>query len=267
MTLSWLGPICHSALMAPPTRYIYGRHPVLEALLAQPQAILALFVQQAQEGSRHDGQANGAQSRAQALAKEHNIPVRMVSRAALDRLLGGDAVHQGLAAQSAPFAYTALEDLAPPAGTAPLYVLLDQVQDPHNVGAIARSALALGAHALILGKDRACDITPTVIKAAAGATAHLPIAQVTNISRTLTTLSKQGLWVVGTAFGPATQPLVRVDLTLPTVLVIGHEGSGMRPLTAKHCDVQAHIPIANIGSLNASVAAAICLYEAARQRG
>lgn len=252
--------------MAPPVRYIYGRHPVLEALTAQPQDIRALLVQ-AQEGDRPDPQASTTRQRALALAKQHGIPVQTVSRSALGRLLGHHAVHQGVAAEAVPFAYTALQDVAVPAGEIPLYVLLDQVQDPHNVGAIARSALALGAHALIVGKDRACDITPTVIKAAAGATSHLPIVQVSNISRALSTLKKEGLWIVGTAFGPETQPVRAIDFTLPTVLVIGHEGSGMRPLTARACDLQAHIPMATIGSLNASVAAAICLYEAQRQRG
>lgn len=233
--------------------------------MAQPQDIRALLLQ-AQEGAAAEAQAGQARHRAQALAQEHGIAVRTLSRQALDRLLGPKALHQGMAAEAAPFVYATLEAVQVPSGTQPLYVLLDQVQDPHNVGAIARSALALGAHALIVGKDRACDITPTVIKAAAGATAHLPIVQVVNVSRTLNALRDQGLWIVGTAFGTHTTPLGRVDLTLPTVLVIGHEGSGMRPLTARNCDVQAHIPMQTIGSLNASVAASICLYEAMRQR-
>ena len=251
--------------MAPSKHFIYGRHPVHEALTAGSGDFVALYLQaNAQAPGRKEGE--GRQQLLQ-LAKGLGIAVHAVSRAALDRLVGFDAVHQGIALETAPFAYTPFEALAPPAGAAPLYVVLDQVQDPHNLGAIARSALALGAHGLILGKDRSAQVTGTAIKAAAGATAHLPMVQVVNLSRCLGALREQGVWIVGTvAQGERVTPLTAVDLTLPTALVIGGEGHGIRPLTAKHCDVLTHIPIGTIGSLNASVAASICLYEAARQR-
>ena len=251
--------------MAPDSHFIYGRHPVQEALAAGSFDIVALYVQ-AQEGAVARRESGGRQEVLR-LAQSHNIPVRTVGRAALDKLVGPTAVHQGLVLETAPFAYTPLEALSPPEGVAPLYVLLDQVQDPHNLGAIARSALALGAHGLILGKDRCAQVTATAIKASAGATAHLPIVQVVNLSRCLTALKERGVWIVGTvAQGERVTPLAKVDLTLPTALVIGGEGQGIRALTAKHCDVLTHIPIGSIGSLNASVAASICLYEAARQR-
>jgi 23S rRNA (guanosine2251-2'-O)-methyltransferase len=244
--------------MAPSKHFIYGRHPVQEALAAPSFDIVALYVV-AQDGAPGRKDGPGRQDVLQQ-AQARNIPIRPVGRAALDKLVGADAVHQGLVLETAPFAYTPLEALAPVAGAVPLYVLLDQVQDPHNLGAIARSALALGAHGLILGKDRCAQITATAIKAAAGATAHLPIVQVVNLSRCIAALKDRGVWIVGTvAQSAGVTPLTRVDFTLPTALVI-------RPLTAKHCDLLTHIPMGGIGSLNASVAASICLYEAARQR-
>lgn len=244
---------------------IYGRHPVFEALGARPGAIRIIYLQN-DAGRGAAPAADGTLARLQALAAQNNVPVRWLNRGQLEQLVGAGAVHQGVAAECVPFAYASLESLVAPDGHQPLLLLLDQVQDPHNVGALCRSALALGAHGLIIGKDRSAEVTAAVVKASAGATSHLPIARVVNISRTLVALKERGLWIVGTQPEGSTTPLARVDLTLPTVLVVGSEGSGMRPLTAKHCDVLTHIPIKTIGSLNASVAGAICLYEAARQR-
>lgn len=232
--------------------YMYGRHPVLELLAARPEAIIRLYL------SHGDAALEAAAGTAQ-------LTIEWLDKGRLARLVGADAVHQGVVAQIKPFAYCPLDALQAPADTPALLVCLDQVQDPHNLGALVRSALALGAHGVIIGQDRSAEITPTAIKAAAGATAHLPIARVVNISRALGALKERGLWAVGAA-GEGPTPLGKVDFTLPTVLVIGHEGRGLRPLVARACDVLTHISIATIGSLNASVAGAICLYEAQRQR-
>ena len=235
---------------------VYGLHPVQELLAAQPKQIKRLLVVRTAE-PRLD--------KVLEQARVAGVRVENVSRKALHDLVG-QAVHQGLVAQVQPFAYADFAALKAPPGKAPLLVALDQVQDPHNLGALIRSAYALGAHGLFFPKDRACEITPTVVKSAAGATAHLPIARVTNLRRALDQLKEAGLWVVGTAPEGA-QLLHTVDLCQPIVLVVGSEGSGMRKTIAEACDFLVQIPMAgHLGSLNASVAGAIGLYETARQR-
>jgi 23S rRNA (guanosine2251-2'-O)-methyltransferase len=243
--------------------YLFGRHPVLELLQARPQALEQVFLLQ-ENAPKRGRSGEGREGLAQQLA-DAGVGVQWVAMSVLERLVGPEATHQGIVAQVAPFAYQPLDRLLPPAPTPALLICLDQIQDPHNLGALCRSALALGAHGLIIGQDRCAEVNGTAIKAAAGATAHLPIARVVNISRALASLKEKGLWAVGTAPGGQT-PLHRVDFTMPTVLVIGSEGAGMRPLVTKQCDVLTQIPITTIGSLNASVAGGICLYEAARQR-
>jgi 23S rRNA (guanosine2251-2'-O)-methyltransferase len=238
-------------------RYIYGRHPVSEALRAERGDITKILV------------AEGARGRLGDLldeAQQAGIPIEDTSKRALDNLVGGVA-HQGIAAAISPFAYSSIAAILAAAAPAPPLVLaLDQVQDPHNLGSLTRSAFALGAHGLVFPKDRSCEVTPTVVKASAGATAHLPMAQVTNLGRCLSQLKEAGLWVVGTA-ADADKALPELDLTGPIVIVIGSEGSGMRKMIAQACDFRARIPMAGtLGSLNAAVAGAICLYEAACQR-
>jgi 23S rRNA (guanosine2251-2'-O)-methyltransferase len=176
--------------------------------------------------------------------------------------------HQSVIAYGAPFDYISLEEaIALPRRGFALFVVLDHVTDPHNVGAVIRSAEALGGTAVILPDRRAVGINGTVRKAAAGATAHLPIAQVSNISQAVRTLKKAGIWVSGAALGTGTIPLSDADFNRDLALVIGAEGEGIGPLVARECDYRISIPmLGKTQSLNASVAASILLYEAIRQR-
>ncbi|OGR08280.1 MAG: 23S rRNA (guanosine(2251)-2'-O)-methyltransferase RlmB [Deltaproteobacteria bacterium RIFOXYB12_FULL_58_9] len=240
--------------------YIYGRHPVEEALRGRPHDVQRIFI------------AGGGQSTRLAdleqAAKEHNIPVVVVGKRKLDGLVGA-VPHQGVVAAVVPFAYAELDALlehSPEAKQPPLLVALDHVQDPHNLGALVRSAFALGAHGLFFPKDRAVEVNATVVKTAAGATSHLPIARVTNLRRALEDAKRAGLWVMGTA-AEGQEVIYDVDLTGPTVVVVGSEGKGLRRTIAECCDRLVRIPMSgDLGSLNASVAGAILLYEAARQR-
>jgi len=178
-------------------------------------------------------------------------------------------LHQGVVLEMVEFQYSDVSDMlsfAQKKQQEALLVALDHLQDPQNVGAIIRSAFSLGAHGVIIPKDRACEITPAVIKAAAGATSHLPIAKVTNLNRCLDELKDQGLWLLGTA-PEAQDTLYHLDLQRPLVMIIGAEGNGMAEHVAKRCDMLARIPmVGELGSLNASVSGSICMYEIQRQR-
>lgn len=246
--------------MSEKSQYIYGRHPVSEALRARPRDVIRLYLNDGGQAARMGDIVRAAQ--------HHKIHIVRASNAQLQDMVG-DAPHQGIVAAVQPFAYATLRDILDHAnrkGEAPLVVALDQIQDPHNLGAIVRSALALGAHGVVIPKDRAAEVTPTVVKSAAGATAHLPIAKITNMRSCLEELKTAGLWVYGAAAGEG-KPLRDLDMRNATVIVIGSEGKGMRRLVAETCDDFVHIPMAgDLGSLNASVATAVVLYEAARQR-
>jgi 23S rRNA (guanosine2251-2'-O)-methyltransferase len=201
-------------------------------------------------------------------ARSANVPVRFESRAFFASF--PYKAHQGVVAFGEPFAYTTLEEAiefgkrASPA----LYVVLDHVTDPHNVGAIVRSAEGAGATAVILPERRSAGVNPTVRKSSAGATAFVPIARVANVGQAIRTLKKVGVWVFGATRGPRAKPYTEVDLRGDVALVIGAEGEGIAPLVARECDVLVDIPMrGRIASLNASVAAGILLYEALRQRG
>jgi 23S rRNA (guanosine2251-2'-O)-methyltransferase len=176
--------------------------------------------------------------------------------------------HQSVVAYGAPFDYITLEEaIALPRSAPALFVLLDHVTDPHNVGAIIRTTEAVGGTALVLPERRSAGVNATVRKAAAGATAHLPIARVANISQAIRTLKKAGIWVAGAALGEGTIPLAEADFARDLAIVIGAEGEGIAPLVGRECDYRVAIPMyGKTQSLNASVAAAILLYEAIRQR-
>ena len=176
--------------------------------------------------------------------------------------------HQSVIAYGAPFDYITLEEaIALPRSGPALFVLLDHVTDPHNVGAIIRTTEAVGGTALVLPERRSAGVNATVRKAAAGATAHLPIARVANISQAIRTLKKAGIWVAGAALGEGTVPLGEADFARDLAIVIGAEGEGIAPLVGRECDYRVAIPMyGKTQSLNASVAAAILLYEAIRQR-
>lgn len=200
------------------------------------------------------------------LCKENSIPCRKLPKQQLQRLAGPE--HHGIVAEVAAMPYASLEDilaLAKERGEAPFLVVLDGVEDPHNLGAVIRTALAAGAHGLVIGKHRSAALNQTVLRTSAGAAAYLPVARVTNISQTLAALREAGLWL--TAADMDGQPLWQLDLTGPMALVLGGEGQGLSPLVKKGCDLVAAIPMqGQIGSLNVSVSAAVLLYEAVRQR-
>lgn len=241
---------------------LYGRHPIDE-LLRQGGAIHRLWLAEAHV------RAGGAWEQLARTASARGAEVRTADAARLHALVG-DVVHQGAVAEVAPFAYAALEDLLPTASgpapeTPPLLLVLDQIQDPHNLGALTRSAAALGATGVVIGKDRSATMTPTAIKASAGAAYHVPVAQVVNLARALQTMRDRGLWTVGLDLAGEDR-LAKVELRGPVALVIGAEGAGLRPLVARSCDYRVKLPLVRIGSLNASVAGAIALYEVARAR-
>jgi 23S rRNA (guanosine2251-2'-O)-methyltransferase len=201
-------------------------------------------------------------------AREMGVKPHARDRAALDRMTGG-ARHQGVVARykaPTPLPESALEGLAAGAGRAALFLVLDGITDPHNFGACLRSAEAAGVTAVVVPKDRAVGVTPTVRRASAGAADRVPIVSATNLARALRHLKEAGVWLVGLA-GDAPQSLYALDLGGPMAIVLGSEGEGLRRLTRQHCDFLARIPMrGDIDSLNVSVTAGIALFEALRQR-
>ncbi len=202
------------------------------------------------------------------LARERGAKVREAPRQKLDRLAGTDR-HQGVVAVVADYRYRELDDVLEEAGAddPPLLVVLDGILDPQNLGAIIRSAHALGAHGVVIPKDRAAGVTPAVAKASAGAVEHCPVARVTNIAQALERMKGAGVWTIAMDAGGG-DDLGAVDLSVATALVLGAEGTGVRPLVRRTCDRIARIPMqGKVGSLNAAASAAIAIYEAVRQRG
>jgi 23S rRNA (guanosine2251-2'-O)-methyltransferase len=196
------------------------------------------------------------------LARRSSVSVRFEERAGLDRL-AGTAAHQGVVAMGAAQRYAELKDVAP---AAQLLVVLDGVEDPHNLGAVIRTAHAAGAGALIIPERRAAGLTDVAAKAAAGALEYLPVARATNINRTLEELKALGYWIYGLDERGA-EDYTRVEYNAPTVLVFGGEGKGLHEQVRKHCDVLVRIPMeGHIPSLNVSVAAGIVLFECKRRR-
>lgn len=244
------------------TEYVYGLHAV-EGLLANTPARIALLNVVA---GRDDRRIRQVLRQADAAG----VPVRQLPRAELDALLP-DASHQGVIASlrgAAPELHEQdlpafLEALQEPA----FLLILDGVQDPHNLGACLRSADAAGVQAVIVPRDRAARITPAVRKVACGAAESVPVFSVTNLARTLRLLKQAGIWLYG-ASDDAEGGLYDTDLSGPLALVLGAEGKGLRRLTREHCDHLVSIPMAGqVDSLNVSVAAGVLLFEARRQRG
>ncbi|HET7308143.1 MAG TPA: 23S rRNA (guanosine(2251)-2'-O)-methyltransferase RlmB [Gammaproteobacteria bacterium] len=202
-------------------------------------------------------------------ASKRNVPLERLPRNELDRLAGA-ATHQGAVGEvhaAAPGKEQTLDALLDELSGPPFLLVLDGVQDPHNLGACLRSAAAAGAHAVIAPRDRAASLTPAARKVASGAAEIVPFVRVTNLARTLRGLKERGIWTVGLA-GEADQPLYDFDLAGPLALVLGAEGGGLRRLTKEHCDFLARIPMTEaVASLNVSVSAGIALFEAVRQRG
>jgi 23S rRNA (guanosine2251-2'-O)-methyltransferase len=234
---------------------VYGLNPVIEALRAGR-------AQKLRVGPRSDRRIEEAI----ALARQAGIPIERTDAASLDRAARG-GVHQGLAADvEAPRDYDLDELVAGAAPEAPLIVVLDGVEDPHNVGAIVRSVDAAGGHGIVRQARHAASLDGVVAKASAGAVAAVRIATVVNIARAVEELKDAGVWTVGLA-ADAGDAYDAIDLTLPTALVLGAEGSGLRRLVRERCDRLASIPMrGQVTSLNVSVAAGVMLFEAARQR-
>ncbi len=235
---------------------IAGRNPVMEALRSGT-ALDAIYI----------SQESGGLQEIISLAKERSIPVKLVTDAKLSQLTGG-AVHQGVAAEGACANYVSLEELLASAEAKhepPLLVICDGIQDPHNLGAIIRTAEAAGAHGVIIPKRRSASLTVTVGKTSAGAASYLPVARVSNLVAAMESLKQNGMWIYGTdASGTA---YTDADFTGGTAFVIGSEGFGMGRLVSETCDAMLSLPMrGKINSLNASVAAGIFLYEAVRQR-
>jgi 23S rRNA (guanosine2251-2'-O)-methyltransferase len=234
---------------------IYGLNPVLEALKAGR-------VHRLKVGPRADRRVEDAI----ALARKRGVPVERVEPSALEHVARGGA-HQGIAADvDAPRDFAIADLVAAAAPQAPLIVVLDGIEDPHNVGAILRSVDAAGAHGLVRQERHAATLDGVVAKASAGALASVRIATVVNIARAVEELKDEGVWTVGLA-AEAADRYDDIDLTLPTAIVLGAEGSGLRRLVRDRCDRLASIPMGgSVASLNVSVAAGVMLFEAVRQR-
>jgi len=236
--------------------WISGANPVREALLAEKIAAAELVL------SRSDSRGQEIEE----LAAKRGIPVTRSIRERITQL-AGHTHHQGVVLRISEFPYTELETLLekPLADRDPLLVL-DTIQDPQNLGAMLRSACFLGAKGVIIPKDRSASVSAIVIKIAAGATAYVPVARVTNVARALKQLKSAGYWVAGLEVKGSKRPY-EADFTVPLCLVIGNEQKGIRPLVKSECDLLVQIPAAGpLDSLNAASAATVALYEILRQR-
>ena len=238
---------------------IYGRNPVREALSAGSE-IDRVFIL--------DKNEDGPLGRIVALARKRKIRVDFVSKDRLDEITK-NAAHQGVCAYMAAYSYATVDDILKKAkekNEAPFIIMLDGIVDPHNLGAVIRSANCFGAHGVIIPKDNAAGLTESAVKASAGAVSYTPVARVTNLSRTLEELKEKGLWsycadMDGDEIG-------KTDLSGAVCLVIGNEGKGVSALIKRKCDFSVKIPLCgNIDSLNASVAAGIFMYEIRKKRG
>lgn len=242
-----------------PDDVLVGRNAVTEALKSG-RGINKLWIA--------SGDREGSVAEIAALAKEHGIVVQYVERAKIESLAGGHR-HQGVLAYVAPVPYAELDDILKAAeekGEAPFLVLLDELEDPHNLGALLRTADATGVHGILIPKRRSVSLNATVAKTSAGAVEYVPVARIGNIAQTLKKLKEKGFWVAG-ADMDGEKAYYEADLTGPLVLVVGSEGRGMSRLTKEACDFIVSMPmVGRINSLNASVAGSILMYESMRQR-
>ncbi len=236
---------------------IYGVSPVLEALRSGRRRVREILVAQGSQPHRLRA--------IRTLAQQRGVPVGETSRARLDALTRY-ANHQGVVAYVMPVDYADLSEVLACVSGTPLLVVLDQVEDPHNLGAIIRTAECAGAHAVVIPEHHAVGLTETVVKASAGATEYLPVVRVVNVATTLDRLRHANVWIVGVE-RDGDRPYVSWDFTLPTAIVLGSEGKGVRRLVRERCDSVVSLPLlGHITSLNVSVAAGVVLYEAVRQR-
>lgn len=237
---------------------IYGVLPVLEALRANPRRIEKILIA---EGAREHRLAEIIE-----ISRDNGVRRNTVSREELARAVESGVNHQGVVAFAAAADYTPADEILDQAGEDALFVILDGVEDPRNLGAVLRSAECAGAGGVFIPERRAVGLTETVAKSSAGATEHVRVAKVGNINRLIEEMKDRNIWVVGTS-GEAGTPYTDWDWTRPSALVLGGEGSGLHRLVAENCDVLVKIPMyGKIESLNVSVAAGVILFEALRQR-
>lgn len=241
-----------------PEDMLAGRNAVMEALKGSSR-INRLMVA--------DGSSEGSIRELIAVAKEKGVPVQFLERSKLDSMAKGIR-HQGVLAQVSPVEYVELEDILSKAREKqedPFIILLDELEDPHNLGAILRSADAAGAHGVLIPKRRSCPLSATVAKTSAGAVEHVPVARIGNIVQTIKALKEEGLWVAGADMDG--KNYYEADLTGPLLLVVGSEGQGIGRLVKEQCDFIVRIPMLGaINSLNASVAGSVLMFEVTKQR-
>lgn len=235
-----------------------GRNSVMEALKASSRVNKIMVA---------DGAAEGSIKEIIAVAKEKGVQIQFMERSKLDSMARG-VRHQGVLAQVAPVEYVELEDIlqiAKDKNEPPFIVLLDELEDPHNLGAILRTADAAGVHGVLIPKRRSCPLSATVAKTSAGAVEHVPVARIGNIVQTIKALKEEGLWVAGADMDGT--DYYEADMTGALLLVVGSEGHGIGRLIKEQCDFVVRIPmLGKINSLNASVAGSILMYEAMKQR-
>ncbi|MEH7161126.1 23S rRNA (guanosine(2251)-2'-O)-methyltransferase RlmB [Priestia megaterium] len=238
--------------------FIIGRNPVLEALKSG-RDINKLWIAEGSQG--------GSMGQITQLAKRNGVLVQFVPKKKIEQMV--DGIHQGVAAQVAAYQYAELDDLfnlAEKRNESPFFLLLDELEDPHNLGSIMRTADAVGSHGIIIPKRRSVGLTATVAKASTGAIEHVPVARVTNLSRTIDELKDRGVWIVGTD-AKESDDYRNLDGGMPLTLVIGSEGKGMSRLIREKCDFLVQLPmVGHVTSLNASVAASLLMYEVYRKR-
>ena len=240
--------------------FIHGFHAIIAKLRHQPDAILEVFI----DAERHDARMRDLMCHAEL----HAVKVVAVDSKRLEGMAGGGMRHQGVVAKvSSESRHVTLDDVLDTLEEPAFLLVLDGIQDPHNLGACLRVADAVGAHAVIAPKDRAVGLTQTAIKVASGAAESVPYITVTNLARTLRELKEREIWVVGTD-AEAKEDLYTAQWPVATAWVLGAEGDGMRRLTRENCDQLVTIPmLGSVQSLNVSVASGVCLYEARRRRG
>ena len=242
------------------TSFIHGFHAIIAKLRHQPDAIAEIFI----DGDRHDARVRDLMRHAEL----HKVKVVPVDAKRLEGMSGGGSRHQGVVARvSGESRHVTLDDVLDTLEEPAFLLVLDGIQDPHNLGACLRVADAVGAHAVVAPKDRAVGLTQTAIKVASGAAESVPYITVTNLARTLRELKERDIAVIGTD-AEATQDIYAAEWPAATAWVLGAEGDGMRRLTKETCDQLVTIPmLGSVQSLNVSVAAGVCLYEARRRRG
>lgn len=237
-------------------QYIYGKNTVMESLRGD-KPVYEVYVMK-----------NVKDDKLMSLARQKNVKVNIVAHKGVLNDLVGNVVHQGVVAQVEGYDYYSIDEIIEsiPDGKQPLLLMLDGLEDPHNLGAILRTCDAIGVDGVIIGKNRSVGLNATVAKVSTGAIHHVKVAQVTNLTRTLEELKRKSFWVVGCELENS-QDYREIDYNMPTVLVIGSEGFGISRLVKKNCDINVVLPmVGHVNSLNASVATAVLLYQVYNSR-